>query len=114
MTDPNAGTDRRYARTTTTGRSAGAPAARSETSSAEDPPGRLEDWPDGPAKYKTLGGGEDESDDAYGEGATANLGPADVVHHEDGSVSVAGEKVDNPEDYKADEPIPNPLSEEDH
>lgn len=81
---------------------------------AEDPPGRLEDWPDGPAKYKTLGGGEDESDDAYGEGATANLGPADVVHHEDGSVSVAGEKVDNPEDYKADEPIPNPLSEEDH
>jgi hypothetical protein len=33
------------------------------------------------------------------------LGPPDVRHHEDGSVSIQGEKVDNPEDYKG-EPIP--------
>jgi hypothetical protein len=70
---------------------------------AQDPPKDLEDWPGGKAKYKTVGGGEHE--EGYGEGATENLGPAEVVHHEDGSVSVGGEKVDNPEDYKGD-PIP--------
>jgi hypothetical protein len=70
---------------------------------AEDPPKDLEDWPGGKAKYRTLGGGEHE--EGYGEGPTAKLGPADLVHHEDGSVSVEGEKVDNPEDYKGD-PIP--------
>ena len=69
----------------------------------EDPPKNLEDWPGGKAKYKTFGGAESES--GYGEGATEKLGPADLVHEPDGSVTVGGEKVDNPEDYKGD-PIP--------
>jgi len=69
----------------------------------DDPPEKLEDWPDDDAKYKTFGGPEGET--SYEDGATANLGQSGVRHHEDGSVSVEGEKVDNPEDYKGD-PIP--------
>jgi hypothetical protein len=69
----------------------------------EDPPEKLEDWPGGKAKYKTFGG--PESDTGYGEGPTEKLGPADLEYHSDGAVSVEGEKVDNPEDYKGD-PIP--------
>jgi len=69
----------------------------------ENPPDKLEDWPGGKAKYKTFGGPEAES--GYGEGPTEKLGPADLQHHEDGSVTIEGEKVDNPEDYKG-EPIP--------
>ena len=69
----------------------------------EDPPERLEDWPDGAAKYETFGGPEDES--TYEDSATAQLGPSGVRHHEDGSVSVDGKKVDNPDDFKG-EPIP--------
>ena len=68
-----------------------------------DPPENLEDWPGGAAKYKTFGG--PEGDTSYEEGPTAQLGQSDVRHHEDGSVSVGGEKVDNPEAYKGD-PIP--------
>jgi hypothetical protein len=69
----------------------------------ENPPEKLEDWPGGKAKYKTFGGPESES--GYGEGATEKLGPADLQHHEDGSVTVGGEEVDNPDEYKG-EPIP--------
>ena len=69
----------------------------------EDPPKRLEDWPAGPAKYETFGGRE--GDHGYEEGPERKLGPSGLVHHEDGSVSIDGEKVDNPEDYKGD-PIP--------
>ena len=69
----------------------------------DDPPEKLEDWPDDDAKYKTFGGPEGET--SYEDGATANLGQSGVRHHEDGSVSVEGEKVDNPDDYKGD-PIP--------
>ncbi len=69
----------------------------------EDPPSNLEDWPDGAAKYETFGGPEGES--TYEESPAAQLGPSGVRHHEDGSVSVDGEKVDNPEDFKGD-PIP--------
>ena len=69
----------------------------------EDPPQDLEEWPDGAAKYETFGGPEGES--PYEESPTAKLGPSGVRHHEDGSVTVDGEKVDNPEDYKG-EPIP--------
>jgi hypothetical protein len=69
----------------------------------ENPPENLEDWPGGKAKYKTFGGPESES--GYGEGPTEKLGPADLQHHPDGSVTIGGEKVDNPEDYKG-EPIP--------
>lgn len=63
-------------------------------------PSDLKQWPDGKAKYQTF---DNESGEAYGEGLTAKLGPS-VVHHEDGSVSIKGETVDNPEDYKG-EPI---------
>jgi hypothetical protein len=69
----------------------------------EDPPEKLEDWPDGQAKYETFGGGEGEH--SYDEGPEANLGPDSVRHREDGSVEVAGEEVDNPEEFKGD-PIP--------
>lgn len=69
----------------------------------DDPPQDLEDWPDDEAKYKTFGGPEGNT--SYDEGATAKLGESDVRHHEDGSVTVGGEKVDNPDEYKGD-PIP--------
>ena len=69
----------------------------------EHPPKDLKDWPSGKAKYETFGGPEHET--SYEEAATSKLGPAEVRHREDGSVEVAGEKVENPEDYKGD-PIP--------
>jgi hypothetical protein len=64
-----------------------------------DPPASLDDWPDGPAKYLTYGSGEDE---AYGEGVTGKLGPANLERNSDGSIVIDGEKVDNPDDYKAE------------
>ena len=69
----------------------------------EDPPKRLEDWPKGEAMYKTFGGGE--GDHGYEEGPEAKLGPSGLRHHEDGSVEIDGEKVDDPDEYKGD-PIP--------
>jgi hypothetical protein len=69
----------------------------------EDPPENLEDWPTDEAKYTTFGGGE--GDHGYEEGPEKKLGPSGVRHHEDGSVSIDGEKVDNPEEFKG-EPIP--------
>ena len=69
----------------------------------ENPPDKLEDWPSGKAKYKTFGGPESET--SYEDAATSQLGPADLEHHPDGSVSIGGEKVDNPDEYKGD-PIP--------
>ena len=67
---------------------------------ADELPSDPSDWPTGKAKFLTLGGSDDP--DRYGEGATEKLGPAEVVHEADGSISVAGEQVDNPEDYKAE------------
>lgn len=64
-----------------------------------DPPTSLDDWPDGPAKYRTYGSGEDE---AYGVGVTGKLGPANLERNGDGSIVIDGEKVDNPDDYKAE------------
>jgi hypothetical protein len=75
-----------------------------------DPPEKLEDWPGGKAKYQTYGGPEGES--GYDEGATSKLGPSSLRHHEDGSVSIEGEKVDDPENYKG-EPIPGGPSDPD-
>src|SRR4051812_49897936 len=69
----------------------------------EDPPEKLEDWPTDEAKYTTFGGGE--GDHGYEEGPEAKLGPSGLRHHEGGDVSIDGEKVDNPEEYKGD-PIP--------
>ena len=65
-----------------------------------DPPEDLEDWPTGRAKYLTYGGPEGTA--GYDEGPTAKLGPSSLQHHEDGSVTIEGEKVDNPEDYKGE------------
>ena len=69
-----------------------------------DPPEKLEDWPSGRAKYLTYGGPEGTA--GYDEGPTKKLGPSSLEHHEDGKVTIEGDEVDNPEDYKADEPIP--------
>jgi hypothetical protein len=65
-----------------------------------DPPEKLEDWPDGRAKYLTYGGPEGTA--GYDEGPTRKLGPSSLEHHEDGSVSIEGEKVDDPEGYKGE------------
>ena len=73
-----------------------------------DLPETLDDWPSGPAKYETFG----LDDDAYGEGATAKLGPPDLERHSDGSITIGGEQVDNPDDYKG-EPITGGLPTDD-
>lgn len=69
----------------------------------DDPPEKLEDWPKGKAKYETFGGPEGEH--GYHEGPEQNLGPSSLRHHESGEVEIAGEKVDDPEEFKG-EPIP--------
>jgi hypothetical protein len=69
----------------------------------EDPPAKLEDWPDDKAKYETFGGAE--GDESYEESVTSKLGPSSLRHREDGSVEIEGEEVDDPEEYKGD-PIP--------
>ncbi|HEV2820879.1 MAG TPA: hypothetical protein VGW11_10255 [Solirubrobacteraceae bacterium] len=76
----------------------------------DDPPKALEDWPTGKAKYETFGGGEGQH--GYEEGPEAKLGPSGLRHHENGSVSIEGEMVDNPQDYKGD-PIPGGPSDPD-
>lgn len=73
-----------------------------------DLPSDLSEWPSGPAKYETFG----SDDDAYGEGATAKLGPANLARHSDGSITIDGQKVDNPDDYKG-EPIKGGLPTDD-
>lgn len=78
-----------------------------ELEQSDELPSDLSQWPDGKAKYVTFG---EESDDAYGEGPTAKLGPAEVTHHEDGTMTVAGEEVD-PADYKG-EPIQGGMLEQ--
>ena len=55
------------------------------------------DWPQGKLSYLTFG---NEGDDRYGDGATGKLGPAEVAHHDDGSVTVGGVLVDDPSKYK--------------
>jgi hypothetical protein len=69
----------------------------------ENPPEKLEDWPDDKSKYETFGGPEGEH--SYEEGPEAKLGPSSLRHHEDGGVSIEGEEVDDPDKYKGD-PIP--------
>ena len=73
-----------------------------------DIPKDLDGWPSGPAKYETFG----KDDDAYGDGATSKLGPANLERHKGGDVSIDGEKVDNPDDYKG-EPIAGGLPTDD-
>ena len=74
-----------------------------ELEEQDDPPTDLSEWPDDEAKYVTYGGGE--GDHGYEEGPEKKLGPSSLRRFEDGSVEIEGEKVDNPEDYKADDPI---------
>jgi hypothetical protein len=69
----------------------------------QDPPDKLEDWPDDEAKYETFGGSEDQSE--YDDHHEEALGEHSVRHHDDGKVEVKGEEVDNPDEYKG-EPIP--------
>ena len=77
-----------------------AQAEMQELEESDDLPQDPADWPSGPAKYETFG----IDDPTYGEGATAKLGPANLERHADGSISIDGKKVDNPDDYKG-EPI---------
>ena len=69
---------------------------------SDEPPKDLEDWPSDEAKYVTYGGGE--GDHGYDEGPERKLGPSSLQRHEDGSISIDGEKVDDPDRYKG-EPI---------
>jgi hypothetical protein len=76
----------------------------------EGPPDKLEDWPDGKAKYQTFGGPDGET--GYEDGPTSELGPTDLRYHEDGRITVGGEEVDNPDDYRG-EPIPGGPTDDD-
>jgi hypothetical protein len=69
----------------------------------ENPPEKLEDWPQDEAKYETFGGPEGEH--GYHEGPEQNLGPSNLRHREGGAVEIEGEEVDDPAQYKGD-PIP--------
>lgn len=71
-------------------------------------PSDLSEWPADAAKYETFGA----DDAAYGEGATAKIGPPDLKRHKDGSVEIDGKKVDNPDDYRG-EPIKGGLPTDD-
>src|SRR5215207_4326075 len=75
-----------------------------------DPPEKLEDWPGGKAKYQTYGGPDSEG--GYEDGATSKLGPSNLRHHDDGSVTIDGDEVDDPDEYKS-EPIPGGPSDPD-
>jgi hypothetical protein len=69
-----------------------------------DPPSDLEDWPDDAAKYETFGGPEGEH--GYHEGPEEEkLGPSSLRHHTDGKVTIAGDEVEDADEYKG-EPIP--------
>lgn len=78
--------------------------AKEKVKALEDnPPEKLEDWPDDDAKYETFGGPEGEH--GYHEGPEQNLGPSSLRHHEGGDVEIEGDKVDNPDEFKGD-PVP--------
>jgi hypothetical protein len=86
--------------------------AKEEIHSLEegDPPSDLDEWPSGRAKYLTYGGPEGTA--GYDEGPTAKLGPSSLEHHEDGSVTIEGEPVDDPDEYKSDEPVQSEVDVE--
>jgi hypothetical protein len=69
----------------------------------ENPPEKLEDWPDDKAKYETFGGAEGE--ESYEESVTSKLGPSSLRFKEDGGVEIEGDAVDDPDEYKSD-PVP--------
>ena len=65
-----------------------------------------------PRKAKCLTYGGPDGGESYDDGATSKLGPSSLRHHEDGSVTIEGEEVDNPDEYKG-EPIPGGPSDPD-
>src|SRR5919108_5130165 len=69
-----------------------------ELEEQDELPSDLEEWPSDEAKYVTFGGAE--GDHSYEEGPEKKLGPSELERHEDGSVSIEGEKVDDPDEYK--------------
>lgn len=76
----------------------------------EGVPDNLEDWPSDKAKYETFGGPEGEH--SYHEGPEEeHLGPSSLRHHEDGKVSIAGDEVDDADEFKS-EPIPGGPTDE--
>jgi hypothetical protein len=79
--------------------------AKEQMAELEDgePPADLEAWPSGRAKYLTYGGPEGTA--GYDEGPTRKLGPSSLEHHEDGRVTIEGEEVDDPGEFKSDEPV---------
>jgi hypothetical protein len=74
-----------------------------ELEEQDEPPTNLADWPEDEAKYVTYGG--PEGDHSYEEGPEKKLGPSSLERRPDGSVLIAGEEVDNPDDYRGD-PVP--------
>src|SRR2546423_8491176 len=64
----------------------------------DDPPAKLEDWPDDKAKFETFGG--PEGDEGYEESVTSKLGPSSLRYREDGSVEIEGEAGDHPAAYQ--------------
>jgi len=57
-------------------------------------------------------GPEGGEEGGYEDGATSKLGPSNLRHHEDGKVTIDGEEVDDPDEYKG-EPIPGGPSDPD-
>jgi hypothetical protein len=110
--DPDAGGDGDSAAETARREEEEVEAAKKEMSELEegDPPKDLADWPGGKAKYLTYGG--PDGGESYDDGATSKLGPSSLRHHEDGSVTIEGEEVDDPDEYKG-EPIPGGPSDPD-
>jgi hypothetical protein len=110
--DPDAGSDGDSAQDAAQKEEQEVEEAKEQMSELEegDPPQDLADWPGGKAKYLTYGG--PDGGDSYDDGATSKLGPSSLRHHEDGSVTIEGEEVDDPEEYKG-EPIPGGPSDPD-
>src|SRR4051794_214274 len=110
--DPDAGSDAQSAAETARADEEEVEQAKQEMSELEegDPPKDLADWPGGKAKYLTYGG--PDGGESYDDGATAKLGPSSLRHHEDGNVTIEGEEVDDPSEFKGD-PIPGGPSDPD-
>ena len=81
-----------------------------ELQDMDEPPSKLEDWPEDQAKYVTFGGPEGEH--SYSEGPEEKLGKANLERRADGSVLIEGEEVENPDDYK-DEPVAGGMTDPD-
>jgi hypothetical protein len=81
-----------------------------ELEEMDEPPTKLEDWPEDQAKYVTFGGPEGEH--SYSEGPEEKLGPANLERRADGAVLVEGEEVEDPDEYK-DEPVAGGMTDPD-